>query len=320
MTKNLALAFIADPLANFNPLHETTFFIMAEANKRGWDCFHIELQGLSAQNESVWGQASQVSVSQNKQGGFEYNIKDKRKIDLASCDAVLLRKDPPVNMAFLDHLSLLDLLQNKTLLVNNPSSVKIANEKLFPLQFKDIMPDTLVSQNAASLREFIQEQKTAVIKPLNEAGGRGVVLLKHDDPSLGSLLDLLTKNNSEFLMAQQFLPEARKGDKRILLLDGEVLGSFLRVPHQDDFRGNLHSGATLKKSPVSKEEQALVDQISPRLQEMGLYFVGLDLIGSHVTEINSTSPMGISEINHLDNTRCEAQFCDWLKNKIKSAR
>lgn len=316
MVKNkFKIAFVADPLQNFNPIAETTSYLMQALCQQGHDVYHFEVKDLYLNQNDPRALCTKVQVKKTK-AGFTFKTSPKKSMSLKSMQAVFLRKDPPFDLNFLNHLSILELLAPHTLLINNPTSVKIANEKLFGLHFKNIMPTTLVSSSRDVLKKFIQKQKRAILKPLNLSGGQGIVQVTHKDPSLNSLLDVLTHNQSECLMAQQFLPEAQKGDKRILLLDGEVLGSFLRVPGKSDFRGNLHSGARMKKCTLTTRDKEIIRTISPQLKEMGLYFVGFDVIGDYVTEINSTSPMGIHEINSLYSSQIEKIVVKWLHNKI----
>lgn len=307
-------AFVADPIAGFDPVAETTSFIMAEICRRGMSSFHVELKNILLKNNDVYGLCDEVIVKR-KNGKFVFEMVGQKLLSLAKMDAVFLRKDPPVDLNFIDHLSLLELIADKTLLINHPTWVKHANEKLFTFHFDDLAPRTLVSQNNSIIADFVKKEKTAILKPLNLSGGRGVIRVSGKDPSLNSLIDVLTEHQTRFIMAQEFIPAAKRGDKRILLLDGEVLGSFLRVPSQKDFRGNLHSGAKLVRSKITKHEEKIIEVISPRLSELGLYFVGIDIIGPYVTEINSTSPMGIREINDLDDSQIEKTVVNWLQKK-----
>lgn len=313
-SKKYQIAFAADPLEKFDPLNETTFFIMAEICRRGWECHAFDLKNLYLQHEKPFAITKKIHVTQNKDGKFACKILKEQPFNLAEADAVMLRKDPPVDINFMDHLTILELLQGKTLLINDPSSIKFAAEKIFPLYFSEFVPDSLVSQNKNLIKNFVAKHKTAVLKPLNQAGGRGVVKVQADDPSLSSLVDILTQNETSFVIAQKYIAAAQKGDKRILLLDGKILGAFLRVPPKNDFRGNLHSGASLKKCGITKTDQKIVDVLAPVLKKMHLHFVGIDILGTYLTEINVTSPMGIREINLLNKQKIENEIVDWLES------
>lgn len=315
----MKIAFVIDPIASFNPLAETTFYLMTEMTRRKWEYWGIETKNLTCTNGRVHGLAQKLSVTHSA-GCFKYKILREADLDLAKMDAVLLRKDPPVDLAFFDHLSLLELLRGKTLLVNDPTGIKTACEKIFPLYFDGIFPETIVSRNGDALRDFIHKHGEAVLKPLNLSGGRGIIKVKANDSSLNSLIDIVTENGSRTVQAQKFVAEVAKGDKRILVLDGKILGAFLRVPAKSDFRGNLHSGAKLKKVALSTHDKKIVERLAPELKKRGLYFVGLDLIGNFVTEINVTSPMGLGEINHLFLTQSEKTVVNWLQQKSKDLR
>jgi len=312
----MKIAFVIDPIASFNPLAETTFYLMNEMTRRKWECWGIEIKDLTCTNGRVHGRAQKLSVTKSA-GRFQYKILGEADLDLAKMDAVLLRKDPPVDLNFIDHLSLLELLRGKTLLINDPTGIKTASEKIFPLYFEGIFPETIVSRNSNALRDFIHEHDDVILKPLNLSGGRGIIKVKANDPSLNSLIDIMTENSSRTIQAQKFVAEVAKGDKRILVLDGEILGAFLRVPAKSDFRGNLHSGAKLKKVKITAKDKKLVARLAPELKKRGLFFVGLDLIGDFVTEINVTSPMGLGEINHLFLTQSEKTVVNWLQQKIQ---
>ena len=310
--KSLKIGFLADPLSQFHPTNETTSFFMKEVCRRYGSCFHFEAADLIFQKNSLWAAVQEIEC-QKKRGTFVFTVKSKKTLALTQLDAVFLRKDPPVDVYYIDHLSLLEVIASQTLLINHPSGIKLSNEKLFPLHFPEVFPKTLVSHQMESLQDFVKKEKTAILKPLNMAGGRGVLKVRSDDPSLASIIEVLTQNGARYIMAQEYLPQAQKGDKRVLLLDGEILGAFLRVPSKKDFRGNLHSGARLKKASLSSHEKRLLALVQPRLRELGLFFVGVDIIGDFITEINTTSPMGIGEINQLTSSQKEKNVIDWLE-------
>ncbi len=309
------IIFIGDPLQTFDPIAETTFFLMKEVLKRKWECYHCELKDLVLLNSTVHATLNRVQVKHTK-NKFSYTVTGHKTLNLANTDAVFIRKDPPVDLHYIDHLSMLEILSGQTFLINNPSGIKLANEKIFTFHFKDIAADSLVSQKRDIIHSFVTKHKMAVLKPLNLSGGSGVVKVDAKDPSLNSIIDILTTNQTQYIMAQEYLPEATKGDKRILLLDGKILGAFVRIPSKKDFRGNLHSGAKLAKAVITKRDREIVNKIRKTLQELGLYFVGLDVLGDKVTEINSTSPMGIREINHNGNSQIEKIIINWLSNKL----
>ncbi|MCE5361281.1 MAG: glutathione synthase, partial [Acidithiobacillus sp.] len=216
----------------------------------------------------------------------------------ADFDCVLMRKDPPVDMDFLHACQILE--HAGTWVVNDPAAIRLANEKLFPLQFARWLPPYLVSRDPAQLREFLREHGEIVVKPLAARGGEGIFYLHGGDRNLGSILETITGRGSHFVMAQRYLPEIRQGDKRILLVDGEAIpGAMLRVPAADDFRGNLVAGAQAVAAALTPAEEELCAEIGPELRRMGLLFVGIDVIGGRLTEINVTSPTGAREIHRF---------------------
>ncbi|MBI2339506.1 MAG: hypothetical protein HYU99_03930 [Deltaproteobacteria bacterium] len=281
-----------------------------------------------------------------------YESDDEKEIILKNLDCLFLRKDPPVDPAYIDHLTLLEIvcggstspnpsLQRrgespplckgrsggverplminspagikKAMMINSPAGIKKANEKIYPFYFSGVSPPSVVSQSGDVLLSFLKKIKKGVIKPLDAGGGKGVLLIHHGDPDAKSLLEVATQNFTRYVLLQKYIPEAKKGDKRVLLWNGEPLGSFLRVPSRDDFRGNLHSGARFVKSPLTQAEKKLLARLKPALLRDGLLFAGVDLIGPYVTEINVTSPMGIREINHCDHSQIEKSLLNAIE-------
>ena len=301
----MKIGFITDPIDGFNPQAETTSFLIQAFQKKKADSFVIPLESLRLEDGKVKAHAQKVKIKKGKQG-FSFEIVSQKNLDLNTLDALFLRKDPPFNTTYFDHLSILEILdETGPLMINDPTGIKLAPEKILPLRFPELCPPTLVSSDSEKLLAFLKKHKKVVVKPLNEAGGRGIVMLDSQCPSPKALLDVLHKNGLSYVCMQAFVPEAKKGDKRILLWNGEILGAFLRVPGKKDFRGNLHSGATMKTTKVSAYEKNVVETLAPFLTELGLHFVGLDFLGPWLTEINVTSPMGIFEINSLYKKKVE---------------
>lgn len=313
--KKLNLGFVADPIASFDPQAETTLFLLREAADRGHVTWVMELKDLFLEGEGVSATARQVLVSQ-KNKTFSYRVVDEKNIRMDKLDAVFLRKDPPVDLAYLDHLTILETIKKPPLFINSPSGIKKANEKIYPLTFPGISPPSLVTMDHKKLLAFISKYKKTVVKPLNESGGRGIFIAEKSMPDLPDLLQKATLNFTRYILVQKFIPEATKGDKRILLLGGKLLGAFLRVPAPGDFRGNMHQGASWVKGVVTPHENGVLKKLKPALKREGLHLVGLDFIGKFVTEINTTSPMGIREINHLDNSQIEKKVFNWLESQL----
>lgn len=310
---NPRFLMIADPVSQFDRGAETSFFLLKELTQRNVTSFIATLPELFLKDGEVRVRASAIRVSHADL--FSYELGEPREESVASFDCVLLRKDPPVDTTFIDHLTLLELVEladDSPLFINSPHGLKKAAEKIYPHYFPGISPPTLIAMDPDLLAAFAEVQGLIVLKPLNQAGGRGVQLVPADDRNLRALLESATLGGSKYTVAQKFIPEARTGDKRILLFNGGVIGAFLRVPKPGDFRGNLHSGAHFTKTSITPHEQALVERLTPQLSEDGLIFVGLDVIGSYVTEVNVTSPMGIRELNALTGSSVEIGLVDAL--------
>jgi glutathione synthase len=233
--------------------------------------------------------------------------------------AVMIRKDPPFDTAYLHLTQQLDLIKEHTLVVNDPAGLRAANEKLYALQFEEWMPQTLVTRDREAILEFTRSVGgRAVLKPLDGAGGSGVVTLSVDDKNARALTDLLTQEGRSQAMVQAFQPEVERGDKRVLLLDGECIGAILRVPRADEFRANIHVGGSVVATQLTAYEQKLVSALGPRLRQDGLYFVGLDLIAEKLIEVNVTSPTGIQELGRLTQTEPEARVIEWIEERVRS--
>ncbi|MBI4411933.1 MAG: glutathione synthase [Deltaproteobacteria bacterium] len=341
---------VADPIGTFDPEAETTFFLLKEITLRGHEGWIMEMKDLFLCDGEVFGRARKVTVRQ-KGKIFVYESDDKKEIALKNLNCIFLRKDPPVDIEYVNHLTLLEMVENSPplckarsggvesglvstsptpslqrrggfigpLIINSPSGIKKANEKIYPFYFSGVSPPSVVSQSGDVLLTFLKKIKKGVIKPLNAGGGKGILLVNHGDPDAKSLLEVATHGFTRYVLLQKYVPEARKGDKRVLLLNGEPLGSFLRVPSRDDFRGNMHSGARWVKAVLTAHEKKIISRLKPRLLADGLLFVGIDFIGPYVTEINTTSPMGIREINQLDNSQIEKSVINLAESGIFSA-
>lgn len=319
MIKKLQTLTIADPVGGFDPLAETTSFILAELCARGHEVWMTELKNLFWSEGALYADAQRVLVQQREKK-FTYRIVGKRRVRLKNFSAIFLRKDPPVDEAYINHLHLLQILEaskGAPLFVNSPTGIKKSSEKLYPFYFPGISPPTVVSADHEILRQFIKKHKKVVLKPLNEGGGRGVRLISSSRPPLklrgGSRGSYVVGHNS-FIMLQKYLPQIKDGDKRILLFNGKILGSFVRIPKKGDFRGNMHAGASWKKADVTAAEKKIIKKITPQLRADGLLFVGLDFIGGKITEINTTSPMGIREINTLHGLCVEKKIVGYLES------
>jgi len=308
----MRLLFVMDPPARVNPRADTTYVIMREAQARGHEVLHCEASDLALEGTAAVAGARLARVEPT---GIA--LGEARRVALGDCSAVLMRKDPPYDIEYYFATLLLD--RAGTLVINNPQGLRDANEKLYALNFPEFIPPTIVTRDAARLRSYQDELGgEMIVKPLDGCGGRGVLYCGKGDRNIPSMLELLTDGGKKWVIGQKYLPEARKGDKRVLLLDGKPIGAVLRVPREDEVRGNLHVGGKAVKTTLDAREQALCAALGPRLVKDGLWFVGIDVIGGQLTEVNVTSPTGVQEINALDGVKLESKIVDWIE--IKSRR
>jgi glutathione synthase len=296
----MRLVYVMDPIEGLLPDKDTTFAFQRAAVSRGHENLHALLRDVFVREGEVFARVRPLRI--REPGSTPpCELGEPFEVRLADVDAVLIRKDPPFDAEYLYTTQLLERVRGRTLLVNDPRGLRDANEKLYALHFSAFTPRTLVTADRARILAFMAEVGgAAVVKPLDGAGGSGVMMLATGDKNNNAILDLLTQEGRRFAMAQEYLPAVRQGDKRVLLLEGQVLGAINRVPRADDLRSNIHVGGRVEPCEVTAEEHALVAAIAPRLLKDGLYFVGLDLIGGKLTEVNVTSPTGIQELSrHL---------------------
>jgi glutathione synthase len=312
----MRLLFVMDPPARINPRADTTFVLMREAEARGHEVLHCEVRALMLEGTAPVAQARPARVQAE---GIA--LGEPRRVALGECDAVLMRKDPPYDIEYYFATLLLERARELTLVINDPRGLREANEKLYALHFPEFIPPTIVTRDAARLRAYQDELGgEMIVKPLDGCGGHGVLYCGPGDRNIPSMLELLTDDGRKWVIGQKYLPQARQGDKRVLLLDGEPIGAVLRVPREDELRGNLHVGGKAVQTTLDAREQALCAALGPRLRKDGLYFVGIDVIGGSLTEVNVTSPTGVQEINALDGARLEATIVDWIEKQISQER
>ena len=290
-----------------------------EAQVRGWTIHYFEQQHLFLRDGVVYGEATILNVSKNPDIWFE--LKEKKIMPLSDLDLILVRKDPPFNESYIYMTYLLEYAEKQgVLVVNRPQALRDSNEKMFATYFPQCCPPTLVTQSIEKLHSFFAEHHDIVCKPLNAMGGASVFRLQAHDVNANVIFSTLTQNESTYIMAQQFIPEIKKGDKRILLIDGEPVPHVLaRVPQANDWRGNLAVGAVGVVQNLSEHDRWICAQVGPILHERGLYFVGLDIIGDYLTEINVTSPTGIRELDAASGINISAIFLDKLVSIISSS-
>lgn len=315
----LNLLFITDPLSQFDIRRETTLWIMSEAAKRGHGIFVSGPKDLSVRDGEVRALAKKIRVLKPGMTQWYREEKSERR-PVTDFDALLLRKDPPFDLAYLRHLELLAMAEGLVYMMNSPQGILLGNEKLLPMLWPQIAPATLISANRQELIEFVAQQKSgAILKPLGSSGGRGVFFIKNTKaPNLGVILESITQEFNTPIIAQAYAPVHRAGDRRVMLLGGEILGSFVRRPAQGEHRANLHSGGAAYPSRITAQDRALVKRIQPVLEALGLDFVGLDLIGGTLIEVNVTSPMGLNEMNQTGYPRSEVKLVDFLEKRVKN--
>lgn len=310
--------FIMDPAEGMLADKDTTFAFVRSAQARGHRCLHADPSDLACEGRRVSASVRPLSVSDTAP---HVTLGERETVDLARLDAVIVRKDPPFDTIYLHLTQQLDLIKDRTLVVNDPRALRDANEKLYALFFEKWMPRTLVTRDRTAIFEFLRlVGGQAVLKPLDGAGGSSVVTLRSDDKNARALCDMLTQEGKVQAMVQQFQPSIVRGDKRVILLDGRPLGAILRVPRPDEFRANIHVGGSVEATTLTAEEEALVADVGPQLAARGLFFVGLDLIGGKLIEVNVTSPTGIQELGRLTRTRPEDAVIDWLETNAQKKK
>jgi len=312
----LKVAIQMDPMESVNINADSTFVLAMEAQRRGYTLWHYLPRKLSFREGRVIARARSLQV--RREMGNHFTLGEEAELDLAGMDVVLMRQDPPFDMAYITATHILEHIHPRTLVVNDPAHVRNAPEKLFVTHFDGVMPPTLISADVDAVRAFRAEHKDIIIKPLYGNGGAGVFHVKPDDENMGALLEMFTTTWREPVIVQRYVPEVRKGDKRIILVDGKAVGAVNRVPAAGEARSNMHVGGRPEKTTLSKREQEICEIIGPALKERGLIFVGIDVIGEYLTEINVTSPTGIQEINRFDGTTLERQVWDAIERRLPS--
>ena len=293
---------------------DSSFVMGMEAQRRGYKLWHYEPQDLTYSKNRVVAVAQEMEM--RRELGNHFTLGEKMVIDLADLDVVLMRQDPPFDMSYISATHLLDLVHPKTLVVNNPSEVRNAPEKLFMLKYPDLLAPTMISRDAQAIQDFRYEQKDIIVKPLFGNGGAGVFHIAPGDENLNSLLEMFAGINREPLMIQKYLPAVRAGDKRIILIDGVPVGGTNRVPQVGEARSNMHVGGQAEKTQMTKREHEICEAIGPDLRERGLIFVGIDVIGGFLTEINVTSPTGLQEVNTFDDVCLESDLWDAIETRL----
>ena len=311
---SLAVAIQMDPIESVDIDADSTFALALEAQARGHALFHYLPRDLFFREGRVYAKARALRV--RRQRGNHAVLGAKETLDLATMDVVLMRQDPPFDMAYITATHLLEHIHPQTLVVNDPVHVRNAPEKLFVTHFEGLMPPTLISSDRTEIATFRAEHKDIIVKPLFGNGGAGVFHITPTDENLNALLEMFTQLYREPVIVQKYLPEVRQGDKRIILIDGEPAGALNRVPPAGEARSNLHVGGRPMKASINSREREICEAIGPTLKERGLIFVGIDVIGDYLTEINVTSPTGIQEIGRFDGVNLAARIWDAIESRL----
>lgn len=307
----LRVAIQMDPIHTININGDTTFRLGLEAQARGHALFYYEPIHLSMRDGRVYAKVRPLTL--RREHGNHFTLGEESVLDLGKVDVVLMRQDPPFDMGYITATHMLEVIHPRTLVVNNPAEVRNAPEKLFATRFEGLLPPTLITRDAAEIRAFREEFGDIIVKPLYGNGGSGVFRIREGDENLASLLEMFANSSREPVIAQRYLPEVRKGDKRIILVNGVAVGAINRVPAQGEARSNMHVGGRPEQTKLTAREQEICDIIGPELKARGLLFVGIDVIGDYLTEINVTSPTGIQEIERFDGTNIAALVWDAIE-------
>ena len=312
----MKIAFQMDPIEYVDINADSTFRLAEEAQNRGHDLYVYTPNDLTFNRGKV---AAKVrSISLKRKIGDHVSFGAVELLDLSEFGVIWLRQDPPFDMGYITNTHLLDLVDKETLIVNNPFWVRNLPEKLLVLEFPDLIPDTVISRDLDEIKEFKREFKDIIVKPLYGNGGAGIFRLKEDDKNLTSLHELFSNMSSEPLIAQAFLPDVRNGDKRIILVDGSPVGAINRVPKAGEIRSNMHVGGKAEPAKLSQRDREICSTIGPTLKSKGQVFVGIDVIGEHLTEINVTSPTGIQELERFDNVNIAEMIWHAVEEKLKN--
>jgi glutathione synthase len=305
----MRMGFLMDPLESVRIDHDSTFALMLECQRRGFEVIELRQEWLFFAGGRVRSRMRTVQLE--RRAGAHLGVLDDGDADLAGLDVLFLRKDPPVDADFIWATQLVEAAPGP-LWINHPAGLRAANEKLFALRFPELAPPMLVTRELPRLRDFIEAQGgDGVVKPLDGFGGQGVMRLRRGDPNFSALLETATRGGRVPVMAQAYLPAVREGDKRIIVLDGEPIGAVLRVPAQGELRANFASGGSAAASPITARDREICRRLAPALREYGLWFTGIDVIGGKLTEVNVTSPTGLVEIDALNRDSLEARVIDF---------
>lgn len=309
----LKMLFVMDDIGSINTSRDTTYVIMLEAQKRGHDIFYCRIEDLYISDGS--GHARATGIELRRTDDY-YTLGETGEYSLNHFDTVWMRKDPPFNMDYIYATYILDMVdESHTTVINHPRGIRNSNEKLYSLYFRDYIPETVVSKDIERLRKFLNcVNGQIVVKPLEGYGGEGIFFVKEGDPNETAILESITNFGKTYVMAQQFIDRVYEGDKRVIILNGEPIGAVLRMPRKGEFRCNFHSGGSPAVAEMDERDMEICRSLAPKLLEDKLYLVGIDIVGGYLTEVNTTSPTCVQEINNFSNTKLEEKIVDFAES------
>ncbi|KPQ34426.1 MAG: glutathione synthase GshB [Phormidesmis priestleyi Ana] len=321
----MKFAFIIDPISKLDASHDTSVAIMEAAQVLGHEVYVTQAERLSVIEAQAYGLLQSVVIKPAVKAGDRwfsepdwYRLGEAKWRSLSEMDAVFMRTDPPVTVPYLYVTYILDYIDRATTqVINSPAGLRAANEKMYALQFTDAIPETIVSADKQVIREAVERWGAAVLKPLGGKAGEGILFLEGGDRNFNSMIEISTHQGKEPVMIQTYLPAAKNGDKRVVMLNGEPIGAVNRVPTGKEFRGNMAVGGRSDKTELTERDLEICRQVAPALRRDGLIFVGIDIIGGYLTEVNVTSPTGIREIDRLDDVRLGNQVVEWVEKNAK---
>ena len=310
----LRIAIQMDPLNKLHHESDSSLMLAKEAQSRGHKIFIYEPKDLTLIDNQLFANAALLKIEKKNKYTFKkgkYCI-----INLSSINVLLIRQDPPFNINYITATYLLEHLSPKTLIINNPKSIRNAPEKLYVTHFKNLTPPTLISQDEIEIKKFIKKHKSLIVKPLYEKGGKGIFKINSNEKNLDKKIKNTLKKEKLPIVVQKYIPQVKEGDKRIILLDGNPVGIMKRIPRKNEVRANLSRGGTAEKAVFSTRDKFICKKLKPWLKKEGIFFAGIDIIGNYLTEINITSPTGIVEINNLENIKLEEKFWGLIEKKL----
>jgi glutathione synthase len=314
----IKLGMVMDPISQINIKKDTSFAMLLEAQARGWELHYIELEDLFLSNGQAYARTRSLEVQRDANQWHRFT--GEQQIPLSELDTIIMRKDPPFNQEYIYATYILEQAEREGVyVVNKPQSLRDANEKMFTAWFPQCCTDTLVARNPQKIRDFLQQHKEIILKPLDGMGGASIFLVRENDPNLSVILETMTEHGQRFIMAQKYLPAIKDGDKRILMVNGEPVPYCLaRIPSSGESRGNLAAGGRGEGRPLSDRDRWIAEQVGPTLKAKGLVFVGIDVIGDYLTEVNVTSPTCVQELDKQFDLNISAQLMDHIEAHLQA--